>query len=232
MGDSALQNPLLRWDDELQGDSHDHLGKYVYSVKTHLNSWAVKRRTYVVSRKTRIDAVNGDVIETEIDTVNFRRGIEVKIFGNVLPDFMVFDGEWRLTGGPFLLLDPKPLIGGEIALRKHPLLMFTDPFDILTPRSNFHFGAKAWTQDRQFYLSPMAGFGAYFLAFLNANATFVMHNDRFKTWRPTLFLEGGLSLVNFVEIDYGYNLFLNNNGPSMVPKHQITVRASIPISYW
>ncbi len=97
---------------------------------------------------------------------------------------------------------------------------FLYPYSILGTEINF--------QSDKISLSPKIGFGYHFL-FVNANLNFVGYNDGIHI-NPTFVPEIGYSFFGVYQINYGYNLFMNNNDLFGLGRNKISFRFSFFIN--
>ena len=77
-------------------------------------------------------------------------------------------------------------------------------------------------------VAPKVGVG-YNLLFANANLNFILYNNDFKTFSPSITPEIGLSFSGFFQINYGYNFYLANADKLMNTRHRISFRINLLI---
>lgn len=83
-----------------------------------------------------------------------------------------------------------------------------------------------------FQVAPKFGIGGN-IAFFNANLSYILFNDRFKTYSSGILPEIGFSLAGMVHINYSYNFLLGSDQLSgITPTHRLTIRIIYFYSEW
>ena len=90
------------------------------------------------------------------------------------------------------------------------------------------FGSEINFVGKKIYFAPKIGLGYHFF-FANANLNLVGYNDGIH-FNPTLVPEIGYSFFGVYQINYGYNLFMNNNDLFGLGRNKISFRFSFFIN--
>jgi len=85
-----------------------------------------------------------------------------------------------------------------------------------------NFGANFLFQDNNFGIAPKAGLG-FQLLLLDANFSFVWYNN-FDEIDCAIVPEIGFSIFGWFKVNYGYNIFFNNDSPFRINTHCVTIR--------
>ena len=117
----------------------------------------------------------------------------------------------------------------ELGVKKYCHLKDHDAGDIVQSVSYVLAGAEMGYKNKQVQVAPKIGVGHYNLLLCNFNLNCILYNDRFQKFYPAITPEIGISFpVAFIQIDYGYNIFLTRNTFMPNETHRISVHINIP----
>jgi len=148
---------------------------------------------------------------------------------------------WKGPGDPFRTFNlngPWAVTGGytyqynhwmELGVRKYSRVEFNDPMDVVQATSYVFAGAEM-RYFKYLQVAPKIGAGHHFNeTLIDLNLNLILYNERFQRFNPAITPEIGLCLgLEFLEVNYGYNIFLGNEKFLLNQNHRISVRITIP----